>query len=70
MSEAIRFMGIARVTHWEDRLREAEFWATKTMAERVIAGWELAEDDLRRGGGDEPEKGTGITVRRVSRSGR
>lgn len=27
----------------EEEQREAEYWATKTIAERVIAGWELAD---------------------------
>ena len=27
----------------EEARREANFWATRTIAERVIAGWELAE---------------------------
>ena len=27
----------------EEAQREANHWATKTMAERVIAGWELAD---------------------------
>lgn len=27
----------------EEEQRELEYWATKTIAERVIAGWELSE---------------------------
>ena len=42
----ITFTGIQRVTHDQDRLREAEFWASRSMAERVIAGWALAENNL------------------------
>ena len=66
----IRFTSIERVTHAEDRLREARYWAARSIAERVIAGWELAEDNFRLQGDDEPEKRTGITLRRVVRSGR
>lgn len=61
----IRFTSVDRVRYDEDRLREARFWATRTMAERVIAGWELAEDELIRGVKDEPQRGTGITLRPV-----
>ncbi len=66
----IGFVGVYRVTHEQDRPREAEFWATKSIAERVIAGWELVKDDLMRGERNEPEKRTGWTRRRISRSGR
>ena len=66
----IRFTSIERVTHADDRLREARYWAGQSMAARVIAGWELAEDDFRLQGDDEPQKRTGITLRRVVRGGR
>ncbi len=62
---SIVFTTIHRVTHDEDRLREARFWATRTIAERVAAGWTLAENNLTRGDDHEPEKRTTITLRRV-----
>lgn len=34
-----------RHTSPEEAQREAEYWATKTVAERVIAGWELADKE-------------------------
>lgn len=64
----IRFLGIRRVTHEEDLRREASFWASKTVAERVIAGWALAADPLIRRGEDELPKRTGWTLRRIVRS--
>ena len=66
----IKFTGIHRVTHDEDRKLEAEFWASKTIAERVIAGWALAQGDLRRQEEDEPENRTGWTLRRIARGRR
>ena len=66
---AIRFTGIRRVTHEEERRLEAEYWASRSMAERVIAGWALAEDNLLSGEQDEPEKRAGWTLRRVPRGG-
>jgi len=63
----IRFTAIQRVTHDEDRIREAHFWAGRSIAERVIAGWALAENNLIRRDDHEPEKRTGITLRRVAR---
>jgi hypothetical protein len=67
---AIVFTGIERVTHEEDRLREAQYWAKRTIAERVIAGWALADDNLMPRGEDEPQKRTAITFRRVTEGGR
>ena len=29
----------------EESQRDAEYWATRTVAERVIAGWELADSE-------------------------
>jgi hypothetical protein len=66
----IAFTSIERVTHDDDRLREARYWAERTMAERVIAGWALAEDDLIPRDDHEPEKRTGFTLRRVARGER
>ncbi len=64
---AINFTGVRRVAHDEDRRLEAEYWASRSMAERVIAGWELAEGDLFLRENDEPEKRTAWTLRRVAR---
>lgn len=73
----IAFVSIGRVTHAEDRTREARYWAGRSIAERVIAGWTLADNNLipRRGSliqkaDHEPEKRTGVTLRRVARVGR
>jgi len=65
---SIRFTGIERVRHEEDHIREARYWESRSMAERVIAGWALADNNLLRGGGNEPQKRTGVTLRRVVRS--
>ena len=68
---SLKVLSFERVTFAEDRLREAQFWATKSIAERVIAGWELADDDLiRRKHEHEPEKRTAVTFRRVKRGTR
>ena len=66
----IRFMTVNRVTWNEDRLREACLWATRSIADRVIAGWELAEENLTQPEDHEPEKRAGITLRRISSRGR
>ena len=42
----IRFTEVRRVTHEEGRERDRVFWAGKSIAERVIAGWALAEGDV------------------------
>ncbi len=65
---AIRFTAIARVTHEEDRVREARFWASRSIAERVIAGWELADNNLIRREDHEPEKRTGILLLRIDQA--
>ena len=67
---SVRFTGIARVSHKQDRLLEAQHWGSRSMAERVIAGWALADSNVLRGGGDESQKRTGVTLRRVTRSKR
>ena len=72
---SINFISIERVTHGEDRRREAHYWAQRTMVERVEAGWALADSNLTMREGDEPnhdepEKRTGFTLRRVSRGWR
>jgi hypothetical protein len=66
----IEWLGIERVTHEEDRLREARYWASKTIQERLSAGWALADHILfpEKSGGSE--KRTGITLRRVPHSWR
>ena len=56
----VQFTGARRVKHEESRRLEARCRAGKTMAERVIAGWGLAEDDLLKRDNDEPEKRTGL----------
>ena len=71
----ITFTSIEQVTHEDDRRREAHFWAQRTMAERVIAGWALADSNLttplnNEQSDQEPEKRAGFTLRRVPRSGR
>jgi hypothetical protein len=63
----IHFTGIQRVTHAEDRQREAEYWATRTMAERVIAGWELAGNDLIQRDHHEQADRPAFTLRRIPR---
>lgn len=67
---SINFTCVDRVTRNDDRLREARFWAARSMAERVIAGWALAEDNLIRPEEDESQKRAGITLRRIPRRGR
>ena len=62
---------ITRVTFEQDCVEEARFWASKTLAERVEAGWDLAEDNLfHRKQEHEPEKRTTITFRGVERGKR
>ncbi len=65
---SIAFKGMERVTHDESRIREAQYWAERGIAERVIAGWALAENNLLLRDQNEPEKRTGITLRRIPRS--
>lgn len=67
---SIKFTAVDRVTWDEDRLREARFWASRSIAERVIAGWALRDNNLIRPDDNEPEKRTGITLRRVVRGRR
>ena len=66
----VRILGVRRVTHAEDLQREAAYWASKTLAERVIAGWALAEDDLLARESDESKERTTWILRRVVRRGR
>ena len=62
---------VSRVTFKQDRLDEAQYWASRTIAERVKAGWDLAEDNLfQRKQEHEPEKRTTITFRSVERARR
>jgi hypothetical protein len=71
MPMPLRCISFERVTFAEDRLLQAQYWAKKTIAERVIAGWDLADDNLmQRGSTDEPEKRAAITFRRVERGER
>ncbi len=64
----IVFKSVERVSHDEDRIRDAQYWAKRSIAERVIAGWALAENNLLSRDQDEPEKRTAITLRRIPRS--
>ena len=66
----IVFTSIERVTHDQDRLREARYWSTQSIAERVIAGWALRDNNLMARDDHEPEKRTGTTLRRIARSWR
>jgi hypothetical protein len=66
----IAFTSIERVTHDEDRKREALYWAQRSIAERVIAGWELRDNNPITREEHEPKERTGITLRRVVRGGR
>lgn len=66
---AIKFLSVERVRFDEDRLKEARFWASRSIAERVIAGWELADENFRLREDDEPTERAAITLRRVPRSG-
>jgi hypothetical protein len=64
----IHFTGIQRVSHEEDRQREADYWSKKTIAERVIAGWELAENDLVQRDHHEQAERPAFTLRRIPRA--
>ena len=66
---AIQFLSVERVRFDEDRHKEAQFWASKSVAERVIAGWDLADETFRLREADEPKGRAAVTLRRVSRSG-
>ena len=62
---------VSRVSFEQDQLEEATYWASKSIAERVEAGWDLAEDTLfHRKQEHEPEKRTTITFRSVERGRR
>lgn len=67
----LKFISVERASHADARIRDAQYWATKTIAERVIAGWKLAEDDYSLRGASEQEKQPNprptITFRRVPR---
>lgn len=67
---SINFIAVDRVAWDEDRLREARFWASRSIAERVIAGWALAENNLIQSDEHESEKRAGFTLRRVAGSRR
>lgn len=66
----IQFTKLERVRFDEDRQREAEFWATRSIAERVLAAWDLAENDLFAGERHEPKAGAAFSLCRVSQSWR
>ena len=64
-------LSFERVTFEEERQQEADFWANKSVAERVKAGWDLAEYDLfQRRRNDEQAERAAITFRRVEQSWR
>jgi hypothetical protein len=67
---SIQFTKIERVRFDEDRQKEAAFWAQRSIAERVLAAWDLADDDLFAGERHEPEAGAAFSLRRVSQSWR
>jgi hypothetical protein len=72
------FKGIRRISHTQGRIDDAMYWASQPMAARVIAGWDLAEQDLMQRSVDvtagltteHQEKRTTFTLRRVRRSPR
>ena len=66
----IQFTKVERVTFAEDHANEARYWAGKTIEERVIAAWNLAEDDLFAGEQHESQAGAAFSVRRVPQSWR
>ena len=66
----IQFTKVERVGFEQDMRNEAAFWSKRSMAERVIAGWKLAEDDLLRKVPDDSQGRATISVRRVRRSWR
>jgi hypothetical protein len=66
----IQFTKVERVTFAEDRANAARYWVEKTIEERVIAAWNLAEDDLFVGEHHESQAGTAFSVRRVPQSWR
>jgi hypothetical protein len=66
----INFKGIERISHDQDKLREARFWSPRSIAERVIAGWALRDNNLMAREDHEPEKRTAPTLRRIARSWR
>jgi hypothetical protein len=66
----IAFTGIRRVTHAQSRDAELLYWSRRSIEERVIAGWELAEDSYNLSDQHVQEKPTGITLQRVRRARR
>jgi hypothetical protein len=67
-SEAkVPLIEIHRVTHEKSRLAELGYWSNRTMEERVIAGWQLAEDRYNLPGSYVEAKPAGIVVLRVRR---
>lgn len=64
-------LSFEKVTFAEDELRETEFWASKSIAERVKAGWDLAENNLVQRQVDHGcEESAAITFCRVERTWR
>lgn len=63
----IEVLSFEKVTFAEDERREVEFWASKTIAERVKAGWNLAENNLVQRVEHGCEESAAITFCRVQR---
>lgn len=66
----IQFTKVERVSFQSDLRNEADYWAVRSIEERVIAGWQLAEDDLLRKVPDDSQGRATFSVRRVRRSWR
>lgn len=67
----MQVLSFEKVTFAEDERREAEFWASKTIAERVKAGWDLRESNLvQRQAEHGCEESAAITFCRVERTWR
>ena len=63
----MQVLSFETVTFAEAELRERELWASKTIAERVKAGWDLAENNLlQRQVEHGCEESAAITFRRVA----
>ena len=66
----MKFLSIHRVTFEQSRQLEADYWAKKTMEERILASYERADEKLVDLAEHEPQKRTGISFFRVPQSWR
>lgn len=67
----MQVFSLKTVSFAEAERLEAEYWASKTIAERVKAGWQLRENDLLQGGEQRDTSGAAvITFCRVERAWR